>query len=85
MTSGPELIEWLARECNFRKVPPSDSAMIILLRELPDIDVCSPRESKLWDALVSARAELRDLRVELKETKRGGMSWEQATCGDDEG
>ena len=39
MTSGPELIEWLARECNFRKVPPSDSAMIILLRELPDIDV----------------------------------------------
>lgn len=37
--SGPELIEWLARECDFRRIPPTDSMMIILLRELPDIDV----------------------------------------------
>jgi hypothetical protein len=37
--SGPELIEWLCAECNFRKVTPTDSAMIILLRELPDIEV----------------------------------------------
>ena len=37
--SGPELIEWLARECDFRKIPPTDSAMVILLRELADIDV----------------------------------------------
>jgi hypothetical protein len=37
--SGPELIEWLERECNFRKIPPTDTAMIILLRELLDIEV----------------------------------------------
>lgn len=37
--SGPELIEWLRGECDFRKVPTTDSAMIIILRELPDIEV----------------------------------------------
>jgi hypothetical protein len=37
--TGTELIEWLARECIFRNLPPSDAAMIILLRELPDIEV----------------------------------------------
>lgn len=36
--SGPELIEWLVGECGYRKVPPTDSAMIILLRELVDIE-----------------------------------------------
>ena len=37
--SGRELIEWLCRECEFRKVPPTDSAMILVLREMPDIEV----------------------------------------------
>ena len=37
--SGNELIAWLAGECNFRKIPPTDNAMIIILRELPDIAV----------------------------------------------
>lgn len=36
--SGPELIEWLLAECKFRNVPCYDSAMIIILRELPDIE-----------------------------------------------
>lgn len=36
--SGQELIDWLLGECRFRKVPPYDSAMIIILRELVDIE-----------------------------------------------
>ena len=36
--TGTELIEWLSGECSFRKVPASDSAMILLLRELPDVE-----------------------------------------------
>lgn len=37
--SGEELITWLAEECAFRKgMPPTDSAMILILRELYDID-----------------------------------------------
>ena len=37
--SGEELITWLAGECAFRKgMPPTDSAMILILRELYDID-----------------------------------------------
>ena len=36
--SGEQLIEWLVGECKFRKIPPSDSAMIVLLRELVDIE-----------------------------------------------
>lgn len=36
--SGQELIDWLAKECAFRKLPPTDSAMILVLRELVDID-----------------------------------------------
>jgi hypothetical protein len=36
--SGPELIAWLLHECKFKKIPPTDSAMILVLRELPDIE-----------------------------------------------
>lgn len=35
--SGPELIRWLVAECQFRKLPPTDSAMILVLREVLDI------------------------------------------------
>jgi hypothetical protein len=38
--SGTELIQWLAHECRFHKLPPTDSAMIIILREMIDIDAC---------------------------------------------
>jgi hypothetical protein len=36
--SGQELIVWLLGECNFRKLPPTDSALILVLRELHDIN-----------------------------------------------
>ena len=36
--SGQELIDWLVKECEFRRIPPTDSAMVLLLRELPDIE-----------------------------------------------
>lgn len=36
--SGQDLIDWLLEECRFRKIPPYDSAMIIILRELHDIE-----------------------------------------------
>lgn len=36
--TGQELIDWLLGECRFRKVPPYDSAMIIILRELVDVE-----------------------------------------------
>ena len=36
--SGQELIDWLLGECRFRKIPPYDSAMIIILRELHDVE-----------------------------------------------
>lgn len=36
--TGQELIDWLLGECRYRKVPPTDSAMILLLREQVDIE-----------------------------------------------
>lgn len=36
--SGNELIIWLVGECAFRNLPPTDSAMILVLRELHDVE-----------------------------------------------
>jgi len=36
--SGKELIDWLSGECRMRKIPPTDSAMILVLREQWDIE-----------------------------------------------
>lgn len=36
--SGPELIAWLKDECQAKKIPPTDSALILILRDVWDID-----------------------------------------------